>query len=77
MEYQHSTLSNRPSSFDLDLPIDCDDEYWPVGEETDGFRQPPGKPSKLTVFIMMIKLFHLQADVVREIVSELPRRTAS
>ena len=61
---------NRLFSFDIELPIDCDDEYWPVDGETEGFKQPPGKPSKLTMFILMINLFHLQTDVIRLIVSD-------
>ena len=68
-EHRHFISADRLFSFDLDLPVDCDDEYWPVDGGTEGFEQPLGKPSKLTMFILMINLFHLQTDVVRLLVS--------
>lgn len=77
MDYHISSLPNRFFSCDLELPIDCDDEYWPVDDNSEGFEQPPGKPSKLTLFILMIKLFRIQADVARAIVSALSHRTGS
>lgn len=42
--------------FDLDYPIECDDEYWETPDPKDAFRQPPGKPAKITYFIWAIKL---------------------
>jgi len=77
VEYFISSSPHSLFSFNLELPIDCDDEYWPVDDESEGFEQPPGKPSKLTMFILMIKLFHLQADVVRAIVSLLPYKSTT
>ena len=69
--------SDRCFSYDLELPIDCDDEYWPVDDRSERFKQPLGKPSKLTVFILMIKLYHIQADVIRAIVSGFHYRAGS
>ncbi|THU89038.1 hypothetical protein K435DRAFT_678777, partial [Dendrothele bispora CBS 962.96] len=48
-----------PEDYDLDLPIECDDEYWP-SEQSDpskAFKQPEGKPSLLSHWIGRLKLF--------------------
>lgn len=71
MEPHVPSSSYHRFSYDLELPIDCDDEYWPADDNSGGFRQPLGKPSKLTVFILMIKLYHIQVDMIRAIVSTL------
>ncbi|KAG6831698.1 hypothetical protein H0H92_008341 [Tricholoma furcatifolium] len=42
--------------YDLDLPIDCDDEYWETEDPSLAFHQPPGQPSKISSFITYIKL---------------------
>ncbi|CAK5270071.1 unnamed protein product [Mycena citricolor] len=55
-----SCTLGRPSAlqgedFDVQLPTECDDEYW----EQDGvplFQQPPGKPSAVSYFTSTIKL---------------------
>ncbi|KAG6903091.1 hypothetical protein C0995_006278 [Termitomyces sp. Mi166 len=44
------------ADFDLDLPVDCDDEYWETVDPTLAFQQPPDKPSKVSAFIAYIKL---------------------
>jgi len=72
VEHFISSSPHHLFSFNLELPIDCDDEYWPADDESEGFKQPPGKLSKLTMFILTIKLFHLQADMIRAIVSTFP-----
>jgi len=46
-----------------------------MDDKSQGFKQPPGKSSKLEAFILMIKFFHIQAEAVRAIVSALPYRT--
>lgn len=51
--------SDRSFSFDLDLPIDCDDEFWDNDDPVKRFQQPEGKPSKITAFIIFIKLFRI------------------
>ncbi|KAF6754115.1 fungal-specific transcription factor domain-containing protein [Ephemerocybe angulata] len=56
----------KREEFDVDLPADCDDEYWQdeeSGEVT--FKQPEGRPSKPSYFIHLIKLFGILADVQR------------
>lgn len=51
-------------SFDLDLPLECDDEYW-----EDGFKQPPDKPSSITFFNCYLGLIDILAYAMRLIVS--------
>ncbi|KIK67620.1 hypothetical protein GYMLUDRAFT_237846 [Collybiopsis luxurians FD-317 M1] len=42
--------------FDLELPAECDDEYWENEDPSQAFVQPPGVPSKLSFFIHYAKL---------------------
>ncbi|KAF9051141.1 hypothetical protein BDZ89DRAFT_526471 [Hymenopellis radicata] len=60
----------RDEDFDLELPVDCDDEYWiiaPNGEVT--FQQPPDKPSSIVFFNQHLKLVEILAFVLRTIYS--------
>ncbi|KAH9479075.1 Putative transcriptional regulatory protein [Psilocybe cubensis] len=43
-------------SFDLEYPVECDDEYWDHEDPQKRFRQPPGKPCSMSNFIHLIKL---------------------
>ena len=56
-------------SFDLALPTECDDEYWLTPEGEPLFKQPPGKPSKVTAFVYMLRLGQILAFSMRTIVS--------
>ncbi|TFK22891.1 hypothetical protein FA15DRAFT_671065 [Coprinopsis marcescibilis] len=47
----------RPSDYDLDLPIACDDEYWENEDPSLAFTQPPGRPSQVHFFNNMLCLF--------------------
>jgi len=58
-------------SFDLDLPVDCDDEYWDHRDPEKRFKQPPNTPSSVTAFISYIKLQQVLALSLRTIVSDL------
>jgi hypothetical protein len=64
--------SRRPCiSFDVDLPTEVDDEYWENEQEPESaFKQPTGKPSLLSYFVSLIKLFHILAIALRTIVSQ-------
>ncbi|THH16874.1 hypothetical protein EW146_g3841 [Bondarzewia mesenterica] len=59
----------QEEDFDLDLPAECDDEYWthPVPEQA--FKQPPGKPSIMSYFICFLKLNQILAFALRTIYS--------
>ena len=59
-------LSRLHSSFDLDLPLDCDDEYW---DTSPPFSQPAGKPSKIAYFNCLLRLYQIQGFALRTLVS--------
>ncbi|KAF8149482.1 fungal-specific transcription factor domain-containing protein [Crassisporium funariophilum] len=64
-----SSFSGRPcglqdEDFDLDLPLECDDEYWELG-----FKQPSGKPSSITFFNCYLRLMDILAYAMRLIYS--------
>ena len=68
-------------SFDLDFPIECDDEYWfTSGRDEEPFspaflkqpvvfKQPVDKPSLITAFVWSLKLYKVLAVLVRTMVS--------
>ncbi|KAJ4481138.1 fungal-specific transcription factor domain-containing protein [Lentinula aciculospora] len=45
--------------FDIELPIDCDQEFWDTTTETDMFVQPPDRPSKTSFWIHLIRLMEI------------------
>ncbi|PIL25372.1 transcription factor [Ganoderma sinense ZZ0214-1] len=74
MDWGAAYNTGRPTSIhdedmDLGLPKECDDEYWisPDGEPL--FRQPAGKPSKVSFFTTYIRLAQILAFAVRTIYS--------
>lgn len=56
-------------SYDVDFPIECDDEYWENADPALTFKQPPGKPSQVSAFNHMIKINLLHSYALRTIVS--------
>ncbi|KAJ7718356.1 fungal-specific transcription factor domain-containing protein [Mycena maculata] len=48
------TCAINYDDFDLDFPIECDDEYWE--HPTHPFQQPPGVPSRITFFNSLLRL---------------------
>ena len=62
-------LTRAGCSFDIDLPTECDDEYWTASEPELAFKQPPGKPSKITFFNCYVRLHQILAFAMRTIVS--------
>ncbi|KAI0027785.1 fungal-specific transcription factor domain-containing protein [Vararia minispora EC-137] len=59
----------QEEDFDVELPVDCDDEYWIMPESSDDFKQPPGKPSTISYFICGMKLTKILAFATRSIYS--------
>ncbi|KAG6920294.1 hypothetical protein DXG01_005063 [Tephrocybe rancida] len=55
--------------YDLDLPVECDDEYWEPVDPLLAPQQPPGKPTKLSSFIAFIKLMEILEHAQRTLVS--------
>ncbi|KAJ7741173.1 fungal-specific transcription factor domain-containing protein [Mycena maculata] len=59
-----SSFCGRPratssSDYDLDYPIECDDEYWETDDPAMAFKQPPGKPSVVSYTIAYLKLIEI------------------
>jgi hypothetical protein len=55
-------------SFDLDLPLEVDDEYWEHEDPAQAFKQPEGKPCSITAFVLFIRLTQIKAFALRTIV---------
>ncbi|KAJ7112225.1 fungal-specific transcription factor domain-containing protein [Mycena epipterygia] len=47
--------------FDVELPIEVDDEFWDSEDPSCAFKQPAGKPSQITFFNCFIRLNNLWA----------------
>ncbi|KAJ3561273.1 hypothetical protein NP233_g10294 [Leucocoprinus birnbaumii] len=67
-----SSGSGRPcglqdEDFDLELPIDCDDEYWDHPDPSKRFKQPEGKPSSISFFNCYLSLMDILAYAMRAI----------
>ncbi|KAL0956386.1 hypothetical protein HGRIS_002533 [Hohenbuehelia grisea] len=74
MDRMVSSFVGRPCAiqdedFDLDLPIEVDDEYWEHSDPKQAFTQPPGKPCRVTAFILALKLCEVLASALRTIYS--------
>ncbi|KAK1220718.1 Gypsy retrotransposon integrase-like protein 1 [Marasmius sp. AFHP31] len=80
MDYSISALTGKPrglqeEDYDLDLPIECDDEYWEHPDPEQAWRQPPGKPSTVSFFVSLLKLVKILALALRTIYSINKSRT--
>jgi hypothetical protein len=63
-------LSIKTNSFDLDMPLEVDDEFWENDDPTLAFRQPPGKPSYVTAFNLWVKLTEVISFMMSTIVCQ-------
>ncbi|KAJ3500551.1 hypothetical protein NLJ89_g9742 [Agrocybe chaxingu] len=57
--YLGRSLTLHDEDFDVDYPIDCDDEYWEHPDPQQRFVQPPNKPSLVTAYILQLKLIKI------------------
>ncbi|KAJ3735521.1 fungal-specific transcription factor domain-containing protein [Lentinula guzmanii] len=58
--------STREDDFDLELPPECDDEYWEIPSNPQlEFVQPVGKPSHMSHWHHLMKLLHI-AGLVKD-----------
>ncbi|KIP05405.1 hypothetical protein PHLGIDRAFT_152085 [Phlebiopsis gigantea 11061_1 CR5-6] len=48
--------SLNDEDFDVDLPVECDDEYWTNDDPDLAFKQPPGIPSTMSMFFAVLRL---------------------
>ncbi|KAK0203884.1 fungal-specific transcription factor domain-containing protein [Desarmillaria ectypa] len=56
----------RDEDFDLDLPLEVDDEYM---ESAEPFKQPPGTPSQMVYFTSHLKLCQIMSYALRTLYS--------
>ncbi|KAK0184621.1 fungal-specific transcription factor domain-containing protein [Armillaria mellea] len=54
---------------DIDLPTECDDEYWEHPDPQQAFKQPPGKPSTVSFCNCYLRLTRLIMVCMRTIYS--------
>ncbi|KAJ6591569.1 fungal-specific transcription factor domain-containing protein, partial [Mycena vulgaris] len=62
-------IQDEEQVFDLDFPIDCDDEYWEPPDPAQAFHQPKGKPSRIAAFILYLRLCQVVSFALRTIAS--------
>ncbi|ESK96592.1 hypothetical protein Moror_6812 [Moniliophthora roreri MCA 2997] len=73
MDRMTSNFTGRPCAiceedYDQQLPVDCDDEFWPGennGDPNLAFEQPANKPSFISCFICQIKLYEILGFALR------------
>ncbi|KAJ7089539.1 fungal-specific transcription factor domain-containing protein [Mycena epipterygia] len=75
LDRQVSALRGRTcliqyDDFDVELPLECDDEYWE--DPTHPFQQPPGVPSRIAFFNALLRLSHIMATGLKALYS-VPR----
>ncbi|KAI0260431.1 fungal-specific transcription factor domain-containing protein [Gloeopeniophorella convolvens] len=56
-------------NYDVEYPIECDDEYWENADPALAFKQPPGKPTRVSYFNHLIKINLLHSHALRTIYS--------
>ncbi|KAJ3495824.1 hypothetical protein NLJ89_g10571 [Agrocybe chaxingu] len=59
----------QENDFDLDMPVECDDEYWEHPDPEQRFKQPPNKPCTITGFVLFLRLMHIMSCCIRGIYS--------
>lgn len=61
--------SVHDEDYDLELPVECDDEYWDLSDPQTAWKQPPGSPSYVAYFNILIKLYDILGFTLRTIYS--------
>ncbi|KAI0090934.1 fungal-specific transcription factor domain-containing protein [Irpex rosettiformis] len=61
--------------FDLDLPVECDDEYWVQDGNALYFVQPPDKEPTVAYFNCFLRLNQIQAFAMRTVYSTTKSKT--
>ncbi|KAI0260429.1 fungal-specific transcription factor domain-containing protein [Gloeopeniophorella convolvens] len=75
--YLGRPCSMSAESFDIDLPVECDDEYWENLDPQLAFKQPAGKPSTMSYFIYVIKLNLIHHNALRAIYPQNKAKSAN
>lgn len=63
-------MYSNTHSFDIDLPLEVDDEYWEADEPHLAFRQPPNKPSTITSFVAWLEMGQTITFALKTLVRE-------
>ncbi|KAH8831597.1 hypothetical protein DL96DRAFT_1588376, partial [Flagelloscypha sp. PMI_526] len=61
--------ATNPLDYDLSMIAQVDDEYWEHPDATKAFQQPLHKPSKVTAFVFLVRLFDILGYAQRTIYS--------
>ncbi|KAJ3836013.1 fungal-specific transcription factor domain-containing protein [Lentinula raphanica] len=56
-----------PAEYDLDLPLECDDEFWEHPDPEQAFKQPLGRPSMMEYWRAHLKLIDILAFAQKNI----------
>ncbi|KAI0081014.1 hypothetical protein K474DRAFT_1672279 [Panus rudis PR-1116 ss-1] len=59
----------QDEDYDLELPVECDDDYWIISENGVNFEQPPDRPSQITYFNCFMRLNQILTIALRTIYS--------
>ncbi|KAI0360881.1 hypothetical protein OH77DRAFT_1418916 [Trametes cingulata] len=59
----------QDEDFDVEPVVECDDEYWDLGDKESPFKQPPGKPSYIAMLNCLNRLLQILAFASRTIYS--------
>ncbi|KAI0090935.1 fungal-specific transcription factor domain-containing protein [Irpex rosettiformis] len=57
----------QDEDYDVDYPMECDDEYWENAEGKAVFEQPAGKPSKTSFFRYFLRLKQIHMFALRTV----------
>ncbi|VDB96007.1 unnamed protein product [Peniophora sp. CBMAI 1063] len=63
----------QDEDIDLELPLEVDDEYWEHADATQAFKQPHGRPSRVSFLVALVKLMKISGVATRTIFSANPR----
>ncbi|KAF5348643.1 hypothetical protein D9758_006767 [Tetrapyrgos nigripes] len=55
--------------YDVDFPVEVDDEYWTASDPSKSFQQPADKPSLVSYFVHYLKLSDILAYAMRTVYS--------
>ncbi|KAF7364586.1 Zn(2)-C6 fungal-type domain-containing protein [Mycena venus] len=59
----------RDDDYDIDYPVECDDEYWEHPDPKKRFKQPEGKPSVASFIVSYLKLTEILGTAQKTIYS--------
>ncbi|KAJ9112249.1 hypothetical protein QFC22_006333 [Naganishia vaughanmartiniae] len=61
------SLQMNAEDYDVDYPIEVDDQYWSTGDVATDFVQPADKPCKISMFVCLLKLVNIVGRAMKMI----------